>query len=540
MSQTPYPLLNISSATTDNAGISVTAEITSPGGTAVTEFGIAYKLRDFSKEEIRVKAPSASDTKFSYQIKDHLEKNTVYEFRAYALVGDKTVYSDLVQAKSLITSAPVITDFSPKEGPSGTEVTITGTSFPVDKSKVRVYIGGMQLNVVSSTPTKIIVRVYTWGIYGSFPLRVVINGVEGKSDQHFRIWGPEITRLSRSHGLPGDTLTLFGKDLEGNNLQISLNHQPFKILSSSDTKVKLEVPTHTYDYFDRPFPLILSTDKGTATSPVNFTVSTNLKEETYLRLNYNAEYRPGFEVNGKGYFYDYYNITSYHPASKTWKTESNAPWRNSPIWERVGDKAYVIGGYLHSTRYSEVWELDLSLNTWKKLDNLPFSVHNAASFVLDGKIYFGGGINSRNDNYTLWQYDPATQQVVAQNQLPGYVTAGNTFILKGKAHLLIGQDIFSFNQTSNSWEKEITHSISKPFAITIGDSKLFLLSKTDNQFIHQYEADTKVWKKVAYFPHQYGNNQYLRFTGFSTANKFYIGSYLAGSYGDSQFYSYTP
>ena len=56
------------------------------------------------------------------------------------------------------TYRPVITSFTPKSGPAGTLVTISGYGFNVKPSNNYVYIGGVQARTLSATPTSLVVE----------------------------------------------------------------------------------------------------------------------------------------------------------------------------------------------------------------------------------------------------------------------------------------------------------------------------------------------------------------------------------------------
>ena len=269
-----YPYLEVQSAIADNSGIKVVANVKLQGTADVKEYGFVYQLISANQQnEMKVQA-TLTEKKLSAVLTKGLVERGSFQIRAYAIVDDKTVYSPAVSAVSLISSRPAITDFSPQEGPDFTDITITGSSFTTDQYKISVFIGPIRLYVISADYNKIVARVPEGAQFGSYPIRVVLDGQEGESEQSFKVWGPELLSMTKHEGIPGDTLTLFGKHLSGGRWgpYVRLNGLDFKVLSSSDTKVKLEVPFGKPEQFDTPYPVSLTAgEKSTLSFHLQYT-----------------------------------------------------------------------------------------------------------------------------------------------------------------------------------------------------------------------------------------------------------------------------
>ncbi|MHB1126948.1 MAG: RCC1 domain-containing protein [Bacillota bacterium] len=122
--------------------------------------------------------------------------------------------------------------------------------------------------------------------------------------------------------------------------------------------------------------------------------------------------------NGKiylwgGYISDYgYNDSSkvyeYDIASNQWTTitTSSGPGsRYSHIMEFVGGRLLVFGGY-NGSYLNELWEFNLSTQSWTSRATGPGGRINHASAVLNGKMYVLGGYNGSTLN-DFWEYDAA-------------------------------------------------------------------------------------------------------------------------------------
>ena len=258
-----------------------------------------------------------------------------------------------------------------------------------------------------------------------------------------------------------------------------------------------------------------------------------------------TNYVPAFEADGKGYFFDYNRVVSYSTTTGSWRVESTFPGapRHSTIWRRVGDKGYLIGGADGNRYYGDVWEYDFRAATWQKKTSPHFSVRYAASFVLDGKIYFAGGTNSLS-SYTLWQYNPQTQQFVALNRIPGYISYGRAFTRNGKAYVLTQGNVMVYNQAADSWEVDSPFSATESFAFTVGDSEVYLLPLKEQAVLYHYKATTKTWEKAAFYPGCTTDYYHtpITFSGFATNNALYVGSFSSnpGSSCYNKLYSFEP
>lgn len=99
----------------------------------------------------------------------------------------------------------------------------------------------------------------------------------------------------------------------------------------------------------------------------------------------------------------------------TWdSTLEQSPFQRSEVGAaRIGDRIYVVGGYLASGRtVRRMAAYDISEDAWRKLPGLPRPANHPGVTALRGKLYVLGGqrgaANHSSDD--LWRYSPASRR----------------------------------------------------------------------------------------------------------------------------------
>ncbi len=101
-----------------------------------------------------------------------------------------------------------IFDFTPKQGPVGTAVTIQGQGFGATPLDNTVQFNGVSAEVTSATTTTLVAIVPMMATTG--PISVTVGGVTATSDQNFTITtAPVITSISPTAALSGATIPNF-------------------------------------------------------------------------------------------------------------------------------------------------------------------------------------------------------------------------------------------------------------------------------------------------------------------------------------------
>ena len=124
--------------------------------------------------------------------------------------------------RNLSRTPPSINSFSPKSGPVGTSVTISGTDFSTIPSNNIVFFGGSRASVVSSTTNSIVVTVPVGSTYQ--PISVLTNGLLAFSKNPFILTfsgdgpigsGSFATKITLDAGSYPNELAVADLDLDG-------------------------------------------------------------------------------------------------------------------------------------------------------------------------------------------------------------------------------------------------------------------------------------------------------------------------------------
>lgn len=106
-----------------------------------------------------------------------------------------------------------------------------------------------------------------------------------------------------------------------------------------------------------------------------------------------------------------------------------------------------------------------SQNTWiQKADVGPNNRHAGVSFIINGKVYVGLGVNENGFLQDFWEYDSASDTWTQKAVFPGVSRhSAFAFALNGKGYVGTGfgstgynlQDVYEYDPTSNSWTQKI-------------------------------------------------------------------------------------
>lgn len=531
-----YPIIRTLEVLPDSTGSTIRGEIVSLGNEPVTEYGFEYSAISNSKGVSRkIVGTTATTGEYEARLTDDLVKGYTYKIQAYAKHGQNITYGTALPFKSQSTAIPVIHSFSPKAAEDNRPVTIYGKNFGEESYLVKVTIGNAQATVMSVHRDSVIIRTPTVSYSGSFPLSMTVRGERVTAPEAFEIIGPHISHLSASTGRPGDVLSIYGKNL--NNYSwgsyVSIGGKSATIVSQTDTEIKVKVPTGTSDIYDQALTVSVNRGSKTAVLPYSYTLESGFTVASSLptATGVTATRLPSFVAEGKAFFFSFDRVISHTIAANLWKNEGMFPgiYRHNSIFERVGDKGYLIGGRNGNTFYGDVWEYDYRQNNWTRLKNLPFAVQNATSFVLNGKIHFFGGQNN-SSTVKVWQYDPATETVVALSNFPVSTSGGYTFKSNGTVYAMLGIALWAYDAQQDSWSQKAALPGISSFTNTLAftyQNEGFAISLGNDYALYRYDAIKNEWAKVAWYP---GCTGIASFYGFASADRLYIGTVGSCSY----------
>lgn len=529
----PHPILKTISATPDTSGAVVVGEIMSLGTTAITEYGFAYTTTSGTKNiKKQVVGTNAQRGTFKATLTANMVKGVVYDVQAYATTNGITVYGNKLNFSSANSTAPVIQDFSPKEGLDGTLITIVGESFGLSEYNIEVKIGNARAHVVKASIDTIVVRSPEVAYTGSFPITVKVNAEQVVSEEKFTILGPHITHLSVTQGMPGEELTIHGNYFSsagGWGPYVYFGNIKAKTISVSEREIKVIVPAVTSDLYDRELTVSMSGWEKPVSLPNSFIIESGFATVSVMPSFTGVSPRdtPSFLANGKAYYFSNDRMISYEIASNKWRDEGVFPGhpRTNAIMYLVNGKAYLMGGnYQYYTIFRDIWEYDYHTNNWKKKVSLPFGISDVSSFTLDDKIYFFGGRNTSNTT-TLWRYNPETEELVALNPFNNSSNCSG-FTSNGMVYMVLGRATWLYNAQQDSWSQVASIPDEGAWngphrAFTFNGQGYAIASKNDKG-LYRYQVEQNVWEKIAYYPGCVNGDKY---TGFAYEDKLYISSF---------------
>ncbi len=138
--------------------------------------------------------------------------------------------------------APVVSSFSPIQGPSGTEVTITGTNFGTDVASNKVKFNGVAATIKSATATQLVAVVPDAATTGA--VSVEANGVTGNSSSNFTVIVPKITTFSPTDGGAGTLVVINGEGFSNvsTDIKVTVNGKTANVTASSTQQITIQIP----------------------------------------------------------------------------------------------------------------------------------------------------------------------------------------------------------------------------------------------------------------------------------------------------------
>ena len=144
-----------------------------------------------------------------------------------------------------VTGTPVISSIMPSSGSihGETEITISGNGF-VD-GDTTVTIDGAACSVISISLSQVVCITPAHSA-GSASIDVTSNSVSYTSDSFTYATGstPTVTSISPTSGLPDDTLTISGSNLDGSVVTVLLADVPCNISTGSSSQIQCTVGPH--------------------------------------------------------------------------------------------------------------------------------------------------------------------------------------------------------------------------------------------------------------------------------------------------------
>lgn len=127
----------------------------------------------------------------------------------------------------------------------------------------------------------------------------------------------------------------------------------------------------------------------------------------------------------------------------------------------ISGKAYVYGGVVSGSYYSDLWEYDPGTNTWTQKASMPGSGRaEAVSFVVNDIGYVGIGLDGSGHYQTFYKYDPTTNKWASIADFPKDWRAAGAFAIDSLGYVIggmtysggtVNRTLYSYSPKLNKW-----------------------------------------------------------------------------------------
>lgn len=391
-----------------------------------------------------------------YQGSVYVDRPGTYYVRPYVKDANGKIYEG--EEVEINTGAVTVEDFNPKLGGVGSVINVTGTNFSNGIISPEVLIGEVKAEILNFTTNSITAKV-PLGIAVS-PVKVVVKTLAGE----FTVPGELEWVKGVWTKMPDYEGSYFS--LSQNPLSFTLDESAYIGINGGDNKIwKFNTTTEVWSE-SNTYPGNGDYGHGLQFQNGIPAYITQFNDEWwYVSATNSWIQRPPFPApstgivvfsftNGSESFIGKY----YDSGSKlgVWKKQST-----DAIWTQLSDcpasmrselaltiegKTYLIGGaYVASNK---AWSYDPILDEWTQIADGPFEARkNAVGFVIENKIYFGGGAKDNNDPLAdFYEFTPSTGEWIRIQDIPeinGYPRLGS-FIVNNKGYVIRSKLFYRF------------------------------------------------------------------------------------------------
>lgn len=197
---------------------------------------------------ISAKVLEVSPSKVVVEIPSSISTNSYYSYNQVQVV--LRMAGQTYNVTSNFKVVPTLKDFTPKTGPLGTSVTITGENLPYSSyysGYVRVYMNGTEVSVTNYSPNGLQVQVPYTLTSDRVSISVLIDGVTTVLPGEFVITPHTVSSISPASGLTGSSFSVFGNfpvssSYYYNNISVKLGEIPASASVVSSGQLTVTVP----------------------------------------------------------------------------------------------------------------------------------------------------------------------------------------------------------------------------------------------------------------------------------------------------------
>jgi N-acetylneuraminic acid mutarotase len=494
---------------------------------------------------------SASETQIEFKV-----PNDLYFKENFISVGVNDHYTS--SSESIQLKAPVISDISPTQGPSGTVVTINGNNFSY--SYTYVYFNDVPATINSLSHTEIVAEV-PLGNSGMQDIRVQTGEQSVTAFQQFEIAPHEIYDFNPKKGSTGTVVTITGKNFSMNasSNYVTIGQFYCQVISSSADQLQVRIADEVNDTWGLSGQVSVTIGNNTATSVDMFSY-------TWVRKNlftwWGRYYAMSFNYNNKGYIgmgYDGWTETDLlsYDGHDNWSTQTYFPGSSTGVYPLpfvIDDQLFV---YSHNIGFTttECWKYDLTNDHWQMVAKPDVDLFSASAFSVNGRGYLGLGAD-RNANLpnVFYEYNPNDS---TWSQTPAFPGGGRTeaVTLEINDIRIVGlgaganeslKDLYLFNSSDQSWTQLNDfpgHGRSAVTTFTLNNIAYIVggyypespTGETVSAEVWAYDPSTDSWQRKSDFP-----GARYEAAGFVADGKAFVGTGHSGSEYKADLWEYHP
>ncbi len=355
-----------------------------------------------------------------------------------------------------VKNLPDINDFTPT-GTFKDTVTITGTYFSTKIESIEVKFGDAKAEVLSSTTSKIIVRVPENVKNSQSEITVAVGGLVVASNSQFILKKPEITKMPEFAKL--DSVTTFAvKNFHPNSGQnkVLVNGNQVATAEFLPGLVKLKIPKGSYPDNIATIDFKMLDYRIEKKIPIKRDIWKLLP--SLLPLNNGII--NSFVIDNTAYLltrdFEGTIIYKFNSSDFSWQ-KLEKPFRRSGVVTATSTHAYLFYG-------NTLVEYNPNTNEWVLKKEAPFSIEEPAIFSVGNSLYVGLGddTHSGSSNYDFYRYDidkdtwnqvssyPAQDEEFKRMHPTAFVINDIAYVAK-EADYRTRKDFFTYNYLTDTW-----------------------------------------------------------------------------------------
>lgn len=442
-----YPLIITQEASDiTQEGATLNAKIVNGGYSPdfITDYGFIWN-NDSEVFKYSIKNRNSIDD-FTLRVNSDLKENTEYVFNAYIDFADKLIVSNPLKFNSQGSLPPHIDNIYPLEGFSGSLATVTGSGFSANPDNNIVTLAGVRAQLYYSSTDSLQFFVPNNNFTGETEIKISVGSKSTVYGSKFKIFGPEITGISKEQDYPGNLLTIYGKYFSNidNKTELYFGSYLANILSVNENEIKTYIPFIEFSnlYQDKDVSIKLRVGTETIEYPYDFTIKTPwAKKPTFPSVAHNSQI---FTYNSKAYLLEQSsnNVNIYNPETNEWTVESGDDFpklTSNSLFIVVNDYVYLVGGEVsNQDPYQELWAYNIDSKTWNRKGDIPFNFKIGTFYMYNNTVYI------ITDKRGHWKCDFEKEEYTRLNDFPTNIIYSMAYSFVSNNKIFAGTSGFTY------------------------------------------------------------------------------------------------